>query len=82
LIADVEEAQTQDTYARRAVEQRGEQFAIMRNDVFHTDEAARLSAARLKFMNVPAQRIQEFEAAAAAAVTPDQIHVLEEACTR
>lgn len=77
LEREVAAAEAKDAYARRAAQQRGEQFDIMRNDVFHTDEAARLSAARLKFMNVPAARIAEFEQAAVSAATPDQIAVLE-----
>jgi hypothetical protein len=63
--------------AQRAVEQRGEQFSVMRNDVFHTDKATAAARARL-VGRLDKTRLEEFEKQAAALSTPEQIATLEE----
>lgn len=63
--------------ADRAVRQRGDQFAVMRNDVFGTDKAAKTASSRLQLRNLGADRIREFEQKAAELSTPAQIETLE-----
>ena len=62
---------------QRAVQQRGDQFAVMRNDVFHTDDATAAAKARLQG-RLDKNRLAEFEKQAAALSTPEQIATLEE----
>lgn len=61
----------------KAVQQRGEQFRIMRDDVFDTDRAASQAVGRLQLAGISGPRLAAFEEAAARVSTPDQIAALE-----
>lgn len=63
--------------AEAAKQQRGDQFKVMRNDVFHTDQATALALERLKAKKISPQKLNEFERAAATMSTPEQIANLE-----
>ncbi len=63
--------------ATRAEKQRGEQFSVMRNDVFHTDKAVAAASARLQAQKVSPEKLREFGQRAARASTPEQVEVLE-----
>jgi hypothetical protein len=65
------------TKKETAKQQRGDQFKVMRNDVFHTDKATALALERLKAKKVSAKKVKEFESAAATMSTPEQIATLE-----
>lgn len=60
-----------------ARDQRAAEFGIMRNNVFGTDKAVKLSIERLGLKRVSADRIQEFKERAVAASTPEQVAYLE-----
>jgi hypothetical protein len=60
----------------RAVQQRGDEFSVMRNDVFHTDAAAKQARLRLS-ISVDEKQLREFDRQAAALSTPEQIATLE-----
>ena len=62
---------------QRALEQRGGQFSVMRNGVFHTDKAAESARSRLG-LTLDTNRLAAFDKEAAALSTPKQIKVLEE----
>lgn len=62
---------------QRAVEQRRGQYDVMRNEVFHTDEAAASARGRLG-LSLDAKRLAAFDQEAAALSTPEQIKVLED----
>jgi hypothetical protein len=70
------------TLAIRAERQRGEEFSVMRNDVFHTDKAVAAVKSRLQAQAVSADKIREFEKQAAIASTPEQVEVLASQVTR
>ncbi|MGE5180519.1 MAG: hypothetical protein ACM31C_00585 [Acidobacteriota bacterium] len=61
----------------KAQAQQGEEFSIMRNDVFGADKAQAAAEARLHAAGVDPQRIAEFRERAAHASTPQQIELLE-----
>ncbi len=61
----------------KAQAQQGEEFSIMRNDVFGADKAQAAAEARLHGAGVAPQRIAEFRDRAAHASTPQQIELLE-----
>jgi len=71
------EAKQHAARAQAAKQQRGEQFAVMRNDVFHTNQATALALERLKAKRISPQKLNEFERAAATMSTPEQIAILE-----
>lgn len=60
----------------RAVKQRGDEFSVMRNDVFHTDDAAKQARGRLS-LSLDEKQLAEFDRQAAALSTPEQIATLE-----
>ncbi len=78
MQAELAAAREHAVYTDTAVKQRGEQFRIMREDVFHTDRAASQAVARLRFANVSPARITAFQQAAEKASTPEQIEALEQ----
>jgi Spy/CpxP family protein refolding chaperone len=78
LARDVEQARANVAYTDKAVQQRGEQFRIMREDVFHTDKAAAQSRARLQFRSVDPRKRAQFDERAARLSTPEQVAALEE----
>lgn len=61
----------------RAETQRAEQFRVMRNDVFHTNDATKAAARRLTAKGNNPAAVQAFEQRAAAASTPEQVELLE-----
>jgi hypothetical protein len=61
----------------QARDERVGQFEIMRNDVFHTDKAVKLSIARLEFRGVSKDKLDAFKERAAGASTPEQVAFLE-----
>lgn len=63
---------------QRAVEQRGEQFKVMREQVFHGDQAAGQARCRLGLAGIDERRLKDFDAEAAKLSTPEQIQMLEE----
>lgn len=63
--------------AETAQKQRGEELALMRNNVFGTDKAVKLSLERLKAKQVSAAKIEHFQEQAARASTPEQVALLE-----
>lgn len=63
--------------AETAQKQRGDQFSIMRNDVFHTDDAVEKSIKRLRERKYSEAQILKFQQQAARASTPAQIAKLE-----
>lgn len=63
---------------QRAVEQRGGQFEVMREQVFHGDKAANEARVRLGLAGVDDKRLTHFDAEAAQLSTPEQILMLEE----
>lgn len=68
----------QDAATREnAAQRRGEQFRIMRNDVFGTNQAVTAATARLRAQEVSDTAIRAFEQRAARASTPQQIAALE-----
>lgn len=52
------------------------QFDIMRNDVFHTDQATATALEKLRGKGVPPDRLQEFMQKAGRASTPEQVELL------
>ena len=78
LEMEIEEARKAVAYADRAADQRGEQFRIMREDVFRTDKAATQARARLQFLNVDPKQLVAFDERAARLSTPEQIAALEQ----
>ncbi len=62
--------------AARAEKQRGEQFSVMRNEVFHTDQAVTAVSARLQAQGVSATKIADFKREAAIVSTPEQVEAL------
>lgn len=64
--------------ADRARRQRGEQFDVMRDDVFGGETATKEATGRLRKREVDPKRVSEFEARAAELSTPEQIRALEE----
>jgi hypothetical protein len=60
-----------------AKQQRGDEFRIMRNDVFHADKATAMALQRLQAAKVSKEKLEEFEKAAARMSTPEQIAMLE-----
>lgn len=77
LQKELEQTRATMEVKQRAVEQRGGQFSVMRNDVFHTDKAAESARSRLGF-TLDTNRLAAFDKEAAALSTPEQIKVLEE----
>lgn len=63
--------------AEAAQKQCGEELALMRNNVFGTDEAVKLSLERLKARQVSADKVEHFQEQAARASTPEQVALLE-----
>lgn len=63
---------------QRAVEQRGGQFKVMREQVFHGDQAASQARSRLGLAGIDERRLKDFDAEAAQLSTPEQIKMLEE----
>lgn len=61
----------------RAEKQRGDQFSVMRNDVFHTNDATAAAAERLKMKGISPTDVEAFKQRAAAASTPEQVQFLE-----
>lgn len=70
LKADLDRAEA----ARR---QRADQFALMRDSVFGTDKAVKISLGRLKAKQVSADKLEKFEERARVASTPEQVAFLE-----
>jgi hypothetical protein len=66
----------------RAEKQRGDEFLIMRNDVFGTDKAVVVATQRLQAKKVSPDKIAEFQRRAEHASTPEQVGVLEGEVTR
>jgi hypothetical protein len=62
---------------QRAVEQRGGQFKVMREQVFHGDTAASAARGRLGTTGVDEKQLKAFDAEAAKLSTPEQIQMLE-----
>jgi hypothetical protein len=77
LKKDLADAKHKAADAASAKQQRGDQFNVMRNDVFHTNEATALALERLKAKKVSAKKLKDFEDAAATMSTPEQIATLE-----
>jgi hypothetical protein len=73
MAKDVSRAEEAD----RSVRQLGDQYDVIRNDVFGGDKATSAAAQRLRSRNVDAKRVQEFEARASELSTPAQIETLE-----
>jgi len=73
MTALKEEATSKET----AQKLRGEEFRIMREDIFHTDTAVTIALERLKTKRVSATKLQVFEQRAGLASTPEQIAYLE-----
>jgi hypothetical protein len=63
--------------AELAQREQGQEFAIMRNDVFGTDKAQAAAERHLIGAGVAPEKIAEFRNQAAHAVTPQQIEELE-----
>jgi hypothetical protein len=61
----------------KAQQQQGQEFGIMRNDVFGTDKAQTAAEARLHAAGLSPERIAEFHERAAHASTPEQIETIE-----
>jgi hypothetical protein len=61
----------------RAEQQRGDQFTVMRNDVFHTNVATDAASARLQAKGISPTAVEQFKQRAAAASTPEQVELLE-----
>lgn len=78
LTRDEEQART----TAQAQRQQGEEFSIMRNDVFHTDRAQREAEARLVAAHATPQQLARFKERALHASTPNQIEELERETTR
>lgn len=68
-----DDAQKQLDDAQRDQGAQRQQFDIMRNEVFHTDQATATTAQRLRDKGVPPDKVQEFLDKAARASTPEQI---------
>ena len=82
LTAEMETLKRSAESAEKAEKQRGDQFHIMRNDVFHTDKAVTAATARLRANNASDAAIRVFEARAERASTPQQIAALEQQVKR
>jgi len=78
LASHKAEAANKDT----AKQQRGDEFRIMRSDVFHTDQAVAIALERLKTKKVSAAQLAAFEEQAVTASTPEQIAYLEKEATK
>lgn len=65
-----------------AKQQRGDEFRIMRSDVFQTDQAVAIALKRLKTKKISAAQMAAFEGRAATASTPEQIAYLEKEATK
>jgi hypothetical protein len=74
---DIIELEGEVAVAERAATERGEQFRIMRNDVFGTDKAVAAASERLRARGATAEAIAAFEERAARASTPEQVEHLE-----
>jgi hypothetical protein len=61
----------------KAQQQQGQEFGIMRNDVFGTDKAQSAAEARLHAAGASPEHIADFRERAAHASTPEQIETLE-----
>lgn len=77
MTDDVIELEGEVAVAERAATERGEQFRIMRNDVFGTDKAVEAAVERLRARGATAEAIAAFEERAARASTPEQVEHLE-----
>jgi hypothetical protein len=65
----------------KAERQRGDEYRIMRNDVFGTDKAVVVATQRLQAKKVSAEKIAAFQQRAEHAATPEQVGVLESEVT-
>ncbi len=77
LEAKLDEAQKKANDAVRRAKQLGDEFRLMRNDVFHTDTAAKDAEARLRGRGASEDQLRAFEQDAARASTPAQVEALE-----
>lgn len=77
MTKELEKLKASAMRAERAELQRGEEFRIMRSDVFGTDKAIAVAVERLKTKQVSAKVLGEFERRAARVSTPEQVAVLE-----
>lgn len=82
LQQDLASAQQTAKAKDTAKAQRGEEFRVMREDVFHTDKAVAIPVERLGAKKVSAAKLAEFERRAAVASTPEQIAYLERVASK
>ena len=75
--ADLKSAQAEVDDAVKDQTAQKTQYDIMRDDIFHADQAANDAEARLKARGVDQAKIDEFKAKAARLQTPKQIESLE-----
>ena len=77
--ANTDIAQAEAALAEAQQDQEGQksQFNVMRNQVFHANDATSAAEKRLAEKGVPPEKIQEFTAQAKRALTPQQIEQLE-----
>jgi hypothetical protein len=79
LDAEMDLSRAQDTLDDATADQDGlaEQYRIMREEIFHTGEAATEARARLVAKGVTGARLDDFDQKAARLSTPEQIAALE-----
>jgi hypothetical protein len=76
LEADLAAQQKALDDARRDQEAQQKQYDIMRNEIFHADQATNAASDRLRTKGIPAAKLAEFQARAARAQTPQQVELI------